>query len=134
MDLKKEDIFEDYENHGGLEGIYKPGDELYSENGAKYYPVSRWALDPDEIKPIETTNLNLNIIFKRNNEPICILDFSDILIPEPEDEEETRHQAIMDCAWIAKDIVKLEPGDEEWVNDKLNYTLTENDIKNLYGD
>ena len=138
MELSKEDIFEDYEKHGGYEGLYKPGDDLYSENGMKYYPVSRWALDPDEIKPIKTTNLDLIIEFKRDNSLLCTLDFSEVFIPESqrneEDITETKKESILNAALIAKDAVDLEVGDEEWVNGELKHTLTEEDINNIYKD
>ncbi len=118
--------------HPGTEGCPKEGDDLYSAQGSAYYPTSRFALEPEEILPPPTMNLDLVVEFHRGDEIIGGLNFDDVMVTEDIQKDysfdDIKNAAIEDAVKIYRTATKLEEGDEMWVNGKLAKTITKEDL------
>lgn len=118
--------------HPGTEGCPKEGDELYSRQGSVYYPTSRFALDPEEILPPPTMNLDLVIEFHRGEEILGGLNYDDIMVTEDIQKDysfdDIKNAAIEDAVKIYRTAVQLKEGDEMWVNGKLAKILSQEDL------
>ena len=118
--------------HPGTEGCPKEGDELYSKQGSAYYPTSRFALNPEEILPPPTLDLGLVIEFHRGEVVLGGLNYDDVMVTEDIQNDysfdEIKNAAIEDAIQIYGTVVKLEVGDEMYINGKLAKTITQEDL------
>lgn len=121
--------------HPGTEGCPKEGDDLFSPKGSVYYPTSRFALNPEEILPPPTLNLELVVDFRRNGEILGGLNFDDVMVTEDIQKdysfEQIQQAAVEDAIQIYGTAVRLQAGDEMWVNDKLFKVLTQEDVDSV---
>lgn len=118
--------------HPGTEGCPAEGDELYSRNGSAYYPTSRFALNPEEILPPPTLDLGLVVEFRRDGEVLGGLNYDDVMVTEDIQKDytfdEIKNAAIEDAVQIYGTVVKLQVGDEMYINGKLAKVLTQEDL------
>ena len=116
----------------GTEGCPKEGDNLYSKQGSAYYPTSRFALEPEEILPPPTLNLDLVVEFHRGEEILGGLNYDDVMVTEDIQKdytfEQIKNAAIEDAIQIYGTVVDLQVGDEMWVNGKLAKIVSQEDL------